>query len=167
MSLFRETADVSVRPAVTGDDEAMTRVQVAAWRQAGILGDDVVAALDTDRMRERWAAAVTTPPGPGFAVFVALDGPRIVGFAAVSPGLITALEVEPAFQRSGHGSRLLTSAVDRLRVDGAQRVSAWVLDGDTAREEFLGSAGLGFDGTARTLATGVREVTERRYSAEL
>ncbi|WP_125775239.1 GNAT family N-acetyltransferase [Antribacter gilvus] len=167
MTLFRETADVSVRPAVAGDDEAMARVQVAAWRHAGILGDGVIDALDTGKMQERWAASLQSTPGPGFALFVALDGPRIVGFAAVAPSQILSLEVEPAFQRAGHGSRLLSAAVDRLRTDGAEQVKTWVLEGDTAREDFYGSAGLGFDGTVRTLATGVREVTERRWSAQL
>ncbi|MBD5788158.1 GNAT family N-acetyltransferase [Cellulosimicrobium terreum] len=169
MSLFRETADVSVRPAVPGDDVAMTAIQVGAWRDAhdDVLGEDVLDALDTVRMREQWAAAISSPPGPGFGVLVACDGPDVVGFAAVGPGQLVALEVEPRHQRGGHGSRLLTAAVDRLRRDGAQEVVAWVLDGDTAREAFLGGAGLGSDGRTRTLATGPRDVVEHRWSAAL
>jgi len=169
VSLFRETADVSVRPAVPGDDVAMTAIQVGAWRAAhdDVLGPDVLDALDTVRMREQWAAAISSPPGPGFGVLVACDGPDVVGFAAVGPGQLVALEVEPGHQRGGHGSRLLTAAVDRLRRDGAQEVVAWVLDGDTAREAFLGGAGLGPDGRTRTLATGPRDVVEHRWSAAL
>ncbi|HWV78491.1 MAG TPA: GNAT family N-acetyltransferase [Isoptericola sp.] len=169
MALFRETADVSVRPAVPGDEDAVTRVQVSAWRATHevALGDGVVDALDTDTMRQRWAQAITAPPGPGFAVLVALDGPEIVGFAAVGPGQLVALEVEPRHQRGGHGSRLLSAAVDRLRTDGAEQVVTWVLDDDSARERFLSSAGLGPDGTSRTLATGVRDVVERRWSAAI
>jgi GNAT superfamily N-acetyltransferase len=169
VALFRETADVSVRPAVLGDEDAVTRVQVRAWRSTheSALGDGVVDALDTDVMRDRWASAISAPPGPGFAVLVALDGPRIVGFAAVAPGQLVALEVDPDHQRSGHGSRLLAAAVDRLRSDGAQEVVTWVLDDDSARERFLSSAGLGPDGTERVLATGVRDVVERRWSAAI
>ncbi|MCK9795598.1 GNAT family N-acetyltransferase [Isoptericola sp. 4D.3] len=169
MALFREAADVSVRPAVPGDEDAVTRVQVSAWRATHevALGDGVVDALDTGTMRERWAQAISAPPGPGFAVFVALDGPEVVGFAAVSPGRLVALEVEPRHQRGGHGSRLLSAAVDRLREDGAEEVTTWVLDDDAARERFLSSAGLGPDGTERTLATGVRDVVERRWSAAI
>ena len=105
MSLFRETADVSVRPAVPGDDVAMTAIQVGAWRSshADVLGDDVLDALDTVRMREQWAAAISSPPGPGFAVLVACAGADVVGFAAVAPGQVLALEVEPRHQRGGHG----------------------------------------------------------------
>ncbi|GAA1728132.1 hypothetical protein GCM10009809_24780 [Isoptericola hypogeus] len=167
MALFRETADVSVRPAVPGDEAPMTRVQVAAWRATHevALGDGVVDALDTAAMQDRWARAISSPPGPGFAVFVALAGPDVVGFAAVAPGQVLALEVDPAHQRGGHGSRLLAAAVDRLRTDGADTVATWVLDDDSARERFLSAAGLGPDGTRRVLATGVRDVVEHRWSA--
>ncbi|MGO1317979.1 MAG: GNAT family N-acetyltransferase [Cellulomonadaceae bacterium] len=169
MALFTDTADVSVRPAVPGDDEAVTAVQLAAWRaaHADVLGEDVLGMLDTDRIRAQWAEAITAPPGPGFAVLVAMDAARLVGFAAVGPGQIVALEVLPGSQRSGHGSRLLSAAVDRLRQDGADEVATWVMEQDTARESFLAGAGLGADGRVRTLAAGPREVRESRWSARL
>ncbi len=167
MALFRETADVSVRPAVPGDEAPMTRVQVTAWRDTheAALGDGVIDSLDTEAMQARWAQAITDPPGPGFAVLVALDGPDVVGFAAVAPGQLLSLEVDPDHQRGGHGSRLLAAAVDRLRTDGAEQIVTWVMDDDSARERFLSSAGLGPDGTERVLATGVRDVVEHRWSA--
>ncbi|MCL1871455.1 MAG: GNAT family N-acetyltransferase [Promicromonosporaceae bacterium] len=166
------TADVSVRPAVPGDEAAVTRVQTAAWRVAPALGDDVVDLVDDDAVRGRWADAVTAPPGPGFAVLVALDGPAIVGFAAVAPEQLLTLEVDPGHRRRGHGSRLLAAAVDRLRADGAHEMVTWVLDGDTGRERFLTQSGLGPDGPERALAVGmddegVRSVVERRWSALL
>ncbi|WP_275003865.1 GNAT family N-acetyltransferase [Promicromonospora iranensis] len=167
MALFRETADVSVRPAIAGDESAVTDVQVAAWRATGVLGEGVIAALDVPAMRERWSSAITSPPGPGFAVFVALDGPDVVGFAAVSPGQVLSLEVLPEAQRAGHGSRLLAAAVDRLRADGSETVTTWSLVDDTARAAFLEASGLGEDGRSRTLATGVREVIEHRWSAAI
>jgi len=167
VALFRETADVSVRPAVAGDESAVTKVQVASWRATGVLGEGVVDALDVPAMRGRWSSAITSPPGPGFAVLVALDGPDVVGFAAVSPGQVLSLEVLPEAQRAGHGSRLLAAAVDRLRADGAETVTTWALVDDKARAAFLEASGLGEDGRSRTLATGVREVVEHRWSAEI
>ncbi|MFE7508097.1 MULTISPECIES: GNAT family N-acetyltransferase [Promicromonospora] len=167
MALFRETADVSVRPAVAGDEAAVTDVQVAAWRATGVLGEGVLEQLDVPAMRERWASAITSPPGPGFAVLVALAGPKVVGFAAVSPGQVLSLEVLPESQRGGHGSRLLAAAVDRLRSDGSDTVTTWALVDDTARAQFLAASGLGEDGRSRTLATGVREVVEHRWSAQI
>ncbi|MHA7134994.1 GNAT family N-acetyltransferase [Oerskovia turbata] len=169
MALFSESADVSVRPAIPGDEVAVTAIQVESWRvaHAEVLGEDVLAALDVPRMQEQWEGAVSSPPGPGFAVLVALAADKVVGFAAVAPGQLVALEVLPTHQRGGHGSRLLSAAVDRLRQDGAEEIVTWVLDGDTAREQFLGGAGLGPDHRARTLATGVRDVVEHRWSASI
>ena len=174
MALFREQADVSVRPAVIGDEQAIADIQLLAWREthAELLGKDVLAALDRDSFAARWKTAILAPPGPGHRVLVACDGPRVVGFVAVRPlgdsaGEVLALEVGSVAQRGGHGSRLLAAAVDLLREDGIVQVGTWVLDGDSAREQFLSAAGLGPDGVERALATGVREVVERRWVAEI
>ncbi len=167
MAVFRDAADVSVRPAIAGDEDAVTEIQLAAWQatHGEVLGEAVLSALDTERMRERWADAIGSPPGQGFAVLVACARSDVVGFAAVAPGHVLALEVGPGHRRAGHGSRLLAAAVDRLRADGSEEVVVWVLEGDTARETFLAGAGLGPDGRERTLATGARDVVERRWTA--
>jgi len=186
--LFRETADVSVRPAVPGDEHAMARVQLAAWRQAhaDVLGPGVLDALDAEAVTAQWRQAIVAPPGPGYRVLVACDGPEIVGVASVAPvpppedrpleppgGVLLALEVSPGAQRSGHGSRLLAAAVDLLREDGADQLHTWVLDGDEARSRFLAGAGLGPDEASRELYSGVgpdgqpRVVREHRWSALL
>lgn len=188
MALFTEQADVSVRPAVPGDELAIAAVQLSAWRAAHIdvLSAEVVDMLDGAAFAERWARAITAPPGPGFRVLVACDGPAVVGFAAIAPlptpenapldapgGELVSLEVAPDSQRVGHGSRLLAAAVDLLREDGATHLTTWVLDGDTARAQFLASAGLGADDAVRDLATGTDasgaplSVTEHRWSASI
>ncbi|MBO0900686.1 GNAT family N-acetyltransferase [Cellulomonas sp. zg-ZUI222] len=178
------TADVSVRPAVPGDEERIARIQLAAWRAShvDVLGEVVLDSLDEQAFVERWRQAVTAPPGPGYHVLVACDGPRVVGVASVAPvappdpmqapgGVVLALEVDPPDQRAGHGSRLLAAAVDLLRADGADQVQTWVVEGDAARERFLSGAGLGPDGRSRRLATGpgpdeeAHVVTERRWYA--
>lgn len=181
MTLFLEPSDVSVRPAVPGDEDELARVQLAAWRgsHATLLGEEVLAALEPAALASRWRAAIETPPGPRYRVLVALAGPEVVGLASVAPiagdepagGEILALEVLPAARRAGHGSRLLAAAVDLLREDGATWVRTWVLGADTAREAFLASAGLGPDGVQRVLAQGVGtardDVVERAWSALL
>ncbi|HUX69402.1 MAG TPA: GNAT family N-acetyltransferase [Cellulomonadaceae bacterium] len=181
MALFREQADVSVRPAVAGDEQPIADIQLEAWRtaHADVLGEPVLTSLDRDAFAAGWNTAISAPPGPGHRVLVACDGPHVVGFVAIRPlhddgpdasstaGEVVALEVLPSAQRGGHGSRLLAAAVDLLREDGLVHVATWVLDGDTAREQFLTDAGLGPDGAARALATGIREVVERRWVAEI
>ncbi|WP_426595288.1 GNAT family N-acetyltransferase [Cellulomonas sp. McL0617] len=187
MPLFTENADVSVRPAVRGDEHAIARIQLDAWR---VSHADVLAGaldlLDEAAIEAQWASAVATPPGAGFRVLVACDGPTVVGVVSLAPvpapegrpfdapgGAILTLEVEPSQQRSGHGSRLLAAAVDTLRQDGADQVHTWVLDGDSARAQFLASSGLGPDDVARELASGAlpdgtpRVVAEHRWSASI
>lgn len=169
MALFTESADVSVRPSLPEDADHVVRVQVEAWRAAhgDALGDDALAALDVEQMRERWETAIASPPGRDFAVLVACERADVVGFVAVAPGQVVALEVLPTAQRSGHGSRLLAAAVDRLRADGADDLTTWVLEGDTAREAFFAGAGLAEDGRTRVLDVAGRPVAERRWSASL
>lgn len=179
MALFSEPADVSVRPSIDGDDAAIARVQLRAWRSvhAALLGAELLERLDVAAVREQWQRAITAPPSPAHHVLVACDGARVVGFAAALPveggAEVAALEVDPDHQRGGHGSRLLAACVDLARESGAQHLQTWVLDGDDAREQFLRGAGLGPDGVQRELGTGAgpdgatRRVIERRWVAEI
>lgn len=187
MALFDTPADVSVRPAVPGDERAVAHVQLAAWRRAHaeVLGA-ALERLDEDAMAAQWASAITAPPGRGYRVLVACAGATVVGVVSVAPvpapestplaapgGVLLALEVDPAHQRGGHGSRLLAAAVDLLREDGADQVQTWVMDGDEARTRFLAGAGLGPDEAVRDLATGTAAdgsplvVRERRWYAAI
>src|SRR6478736_1525361 len=179
------TSDVSVRPAVPGDESAIAAVQLAAWRATltDTLGAEVLDAVDPARVADQWASAIATPPGRGYRVLVAMHGPRLVGFASVAPvvappesgddtpgGEILALEVDPAERRLGHGSRLLAAVVDLLRdEDRATSVQTWVVVGDAAREQFLGSAGLGDVGATRVLGEqdDPREITEHLWGASI
>ena len=182
------TGDVSVRPAVAGDESAIAAVQLDAWRQAyaGSLGSGALDLVDEVAVAARWRAAIADPPAPTFHVLVAMAGPRLVGFASVAPvpappnavdrtpgGILLALEVAPGEQRAGHGSRLLAAVVDTLRSDGADQVITWVADGDEARVRFLSAAGLSPDGAIRELASGPGPdgeqavLHERRWGASI
>lgn len=183
--LLSATSDVSVRPAVPGDETTVAAVQLAAWRatHGDRIGAEVLDGIDAGRMAAQWREAITAPPGPGYRVLVAMHGPRLVGFASVVPvvapagsgddtpgGEILALEVHPDHRRVGHGSRLLAAVVDLLRdEDHATSVQTWVIDGDSGREQFLGSAGLGDVGARRVLGEqdDPRQVTEHLWGAEI
>lgn len=159
------TADVSARPAVLGDEEAITDIQLAAWRT--ILGD-AVANISRDEVLNAWGSAIESPPSREHRVFVATDGPHVVGFAALGPaGEIIALEVAPEHRRAGHGSRLLAACVDTLRLQGGTTLRAWALDGDDARVAFLTQAGLGEGGVMRGMEGPSGELTERLFRATL
>ncbi|MGC4175822.1 N-acetyltransferase family protein [Demequina sp.] len=157
-------ADVSARPAVPGDEAAIAAIQLASWRSW--MGDAVDQLPATD-IEQQWAQAICSPPSRQHRVFVATDGPRVVGFAALAPTEIIALEVAPESRRQGHGSRLLAACVDTLRTANATEVRAWALEGDTVRETFLSGAGLGAGGVRRVLEGPDGELAERLWVASL
>ncbi|WP_062318354.1 GNAT family N-acetyltransferase [Demequina maris] len=157
-------ADVSARPAVPGDEDAIAAIQLAAWR--AWMGE-AADALPADQVRAQWAAAIVAPPSRDHRVFVACDGPRVVGFAAITPGEIMALEIAPEHRRAGHGSRLLSACIDTLRLQGRDDVRAWTLEGDDARRAFLTSAGLAEGGLRRTLEGPDGDLVELMYRAAL
>ncbi|MDE0573373.1 GNAT family N-acetyltransferase [Demequina sp. B12] len=159
------TADVSARPAVPGDEEAIAAIQLAAWAET--LGADAVAGLPRDQILATWGAAIEAPPSREHRVFVATDGPHVVGFAALAVNDIVALEVAPEHRRRGHGSRLLSACVDTMRLFGATEVRAWALEGDADREAFLTTAGLGEGGVRRGIDGPDQELHERLWRAQL
>ena len=174
------TADVSVRPAVAADAVEVARVQGDTWRAAfrGVLPDEVLDRWDAAAAEAAWAAAVTAPPTPAHGVLVALDGGRVVGFAAYGPPEVgpderpdpagpttelSVLLVEPRWGRRGHGSRLLAAVADLALGSGAARLQAWVAEDDEVTAGFLESAGWARDGWARTLDAAGRPLRELRW----
>jgi len=170
-------ADVSVRAARPGDAAAVAAVHARAWRAAyaDLLDAATLAELTPAALAGPWREAVASPPSPRHAVFVAVAGDLVVGFAAAAPsedadagpldGEVVALAVDPAHQRAGHGSRLLAAATDHLRDAGLRGVTVWTPVADAPRREFLAAAGLRADGATRAYQG--RELTEVRYSAAL
>lgn len=157
-------ADVSARPAVPGDEEAIAQIQLASWRASlGAAIEDLAA----DQMQAQWSTAITQPPSREHRVFVACDGPHVVGFAALTPTEILALEVAPDHRRVGHGSRLLAACIDTIRAQGRSEVRAWTLEADDARRAFLSSAGLAEGGVRRTLEGPAGDLVEVMYRASL
>ncbi|WP_084076782.1 GNAT family N-acetyltransferase [Demequina sp. NBRC 110057] len=159
------TADVSARPAVPGDEEAIADIQLAAWRTT--LGADAVADLPRDQIVAQWGSAIEAPPSREHRMFVATDGPHVVGFAALAQGEIIALEVAPEHRRYGHGSRLLAACVDTLRILGTSPVRTWAIEGDTVREAFLTSAGFAEGGIRRGMDGPGGEMAELMWRAEI
>jgi GNAT superfamily N-acetyltransferase len=160
------TADVSARPALLGDEQAIAQIQLAAWRAS--LGDAGVDALDADEVRDTWGTAIESPPTRQDRVFAACDGPHVVGFAALTAGGdIIALEVAPEHRRHGHGSRLLAACIDTLRNRNTAVVRTWAFQADEAREKFLTTAGFGEGGVRRTIDGPNGEIVEQLWRAEL
>lgn len=176
-------ADVSVRPARSGDAAEIARIQVATWRTAysEILPVPVLDELSPGDAETVWNAAITDPPSPRHHLLVAMEGQSQVGFVAFGPAedleaadpesastiAVAPLLVEPRWGRRGHGSRLLAAAVDHARRDGMTRAVAWIPEADAPSREFLVSAGWAPDGLVRALDTGAGELREIRLHTSL
>src|SRR4051794_21784105 len=108
-------ADVSVRVGWADDSAAIAQVQVASWRReyAGLLPDDLVAALDADEFAAAWREGLTRPTDARNRVLAALERQAVRGFAVTGPsadpdadpgadGEIGELGVDPDPTPAGH-----------------------------------------------------------------
>ncbi len=171
-----------VRAARGSDAGDVARIQVECWRHgyAGIIPDAVLAELTGDdaagRWRERWAEAISKPPTSRHRVLVASSNRVIAGFASVGPAgdadhwpatdaELYELRIAPGLTGHGHGGRLLNAVADTLAGDRFARVSAWVLEADTAMRRFLETAGWAGDGARSELDMGVRVPIVRLHAS--
>ena len=153
------------------------------------LPEGVRAMIAAPVIAAGWEAAVTEPPSPEHHVLVAttaqadaasrtvvgllglaptqsMDAEGQVDEAGVQAVEVTALGVEPASQRRGHGSRLLAAAVDLARQDGARALVAWAVRGDESVNRLLSSVGMAPTGAHRVLGVGEGS-TEDCWAASL
>ena len=102
----------------------------------------------------------------GLAPTQSMDAEGHVDESGVRAVEVTALGVEPASQRRGHGSRLLAAAVDLARQDGARALVAWAVRGDESVSRLLSSVGMAPTGAHRVLGVG-EGITEDCWAASL
>jgi GNAT superfamily N-acetyltransferase len=162
-----------VRPARPDEAGEIARIQLTTWRVAyrRLLPRQVLDDLDPEWLTGRWRAAIEAPPSPRHRVLLAVEQAESaypVGFLAAGPAdeaalapdepplagdvaAVTDLLVEPRWGRRGHGSRLLSAAVEIWRSDGFRTAVAWAYDRDPATRAFLASAGWEPDGARRAL----------------
>lgn len=163
MSSSPTPAGAGVRLARTSDVDDIAAAQVASWQErfAGILPGSVLEALRPSDLAPVWAQAILDPPTNGHRVLVAVEDDRAVGYATVGPAAdpdatasvaeLSGLDVAPAVQRRGHGSRLLAAVADHARTLGADEIVVWCAVTDEPRRAFLGSAGWAPDTAQRDL----------------
>jgi GNAT superfamily N-acetyltransferase len=180
MAASGTSATTLVRPARAGDPASISAVQARAWRMAygNLLPEATLEALTPEALLPAWQRTVAEPPSPRHAVLVAVADDIVVGFATVGPsadrdatetdGQLGVLAIDPLHQRAGHASRLLSSVVDHLRNHGFTALTAWIPEGDLARNAFLTSAGMLPDGARRSYeGADQASVGEIRLSADL
>jgi GNAT superfamily N-acetyltransferase len=178
-------AIAAVHPAEPADIPRIDRIQREIWQvgYSSLLPADLLAelaAIDASETEQAWTAARER-------LLVATEGDWTVGFCAsgLAPeddvadangtlpadagtvALISTLLVEPRWGRRGHGGRLIATAAETLRTQGATRGITWILEGDTVTRAFYARIGWQPDGIARTLDAGGHPLREIRLAGDL
>ncbi|MCW5873469.1 MAG: GNAT family N-acetyltransferase [Anaerolineales bacterium] len=135
---------MKVRAALPADASEIAHVHVASFRSAhaGLLPEDFLANLSVDAREDMWRRMLTERAETHF-LFVAVDGERIIGFAAGGPptgdepggqpteasyaGKIYTIYLLPEAQGQGAGRGLLERILAEFGSRGQSPVFLWVL----------------------------------------
>ena len=123
--------DVTIRPLVEADVEAVVAVSLQAWAPvfasfATVMGPRVFGLVYPDWRSAQARAVAEVCRADGVDAWVADVDEHLVGFVAVrwtkedaAPvGEVEMIAVDPAHQRAGVGSRLLDRAMTEVRARG-------------------------------------------------
>jgi ribosomal protein S18 acetylase RimI-like enzyme len=161
-----------IRRAGLADSRAIAEVHVTCWQEsyAGLLPDSMLRRQTVGDREAQWRR-VLGPDSRASGVFVAEDGPAIVGFAACGPrrsdaltqdSEIYALYVLRAHQRRGAGRALCRDVALALRGRGFRTTAAWVLRENAPARRFYEALG-GRLVTERSLREGQATLVEIGY----
>ena len=120
---------ITIRPAVVADADAIARVRVESWRASYrvIVPDAYLDGMKTEDSSRLWARVLGAASDAACTFVAEVDG-ELVGFAAgitlAEPKLdfdaeLTALYLLPSVQRAGIGRRLLAQVATTLAAAGA------------------------------------------------
>lgn len=152
----------TVRTAWPAEAADIAPIQRRAWIQEWSSAETLALLAGTDlaEMTRAWHDALVRPPEATCRVLVALEGDRVVGFAATAPsddedaapgdGMVSEFAVDPVARGKGHGSRLMNAVVDTLRKDGFVAGTWWVRTTNDRLRAFLESAGWRPDGATQS-----------------
>lgn len=171
-------AEVEIRHPTIEDAEQIGAIHVGAWQWAyrGLMPDDFLDGLDPVARGESWARRLVDADTCRRQL-VAIIGPAVVGFvsfghsrdddAEPGTGEVMALYLEPERLGTGIGRGLFTSSLDKLRDDGHEQATVWVLDTNRRGRRFYEKAGMRLDGATKSDELRGFGVTELRYRMQL
>jgi ribosomal protein S18 acetylase RimI-like enzyme len=177
---------LTVRIATPDDAGDIVRINVHGWRRAyaGIVPDDVLAALDVGTRIERYRHRMRRPSQ--FESLIALDAGATVGYTSIGPyrigqhegvlsrrvGEVVAIYVDPPRWGTGAGRALMDAGLDRLAERGFGSVRLWVLAENARARRFYERAGFALDGARASYPVtrpdgSVVDLPELRYARHL
>lgn len=159
-----------MRFATPEDAPAISRIKIAAWREAyaHILDREVLDGLDSEVDTSRWLERISNFTDKE-QCWVACDGAQVVGYIVMGPnrfpeapcdGELQAIYVDPSQQRRGIGRLLLRPAVDWMIEKGFESMAVFVFRDNPKGTGFYKSTGAEF------LDTGNLEIGGKQYVDE-
>lgn len=157
----------TIRSATVADAYPISLVHVRSWRHAyaGIMPEDVLAALDVDQWARRRRARLEQPADTRAEVRVACAGSgRVIGFTMSGAyredqgqqrldqrfGEVYGIYLDPDVLGTGVGRALMDDATARLVARGWTEIRLWVLAANVRARRFYERYGFAADGaTAR------------------
>jgi GNAT superfamily N-acetyltransferase len=165
--------DVSCRPMVPGDFDAVCELHVRAWQSAY---RGIVPQAHLDRMDPAERARRTRDRSLS-GQHVAEAGGEVIGWLSIGPyrfeddshspgpgcGEIAAIYLRPDQVGTGAGRALLAYGLTELDRAGLRPVLLWVLTGNARARRFYEKAGFHLDGATHTYEVGGATLPEVRY----
>lgn len=157
-----------IRSAKPEDTPQIGYVHCTCWLETytGQINSEYLASLSPENSTEKFRQADFKN------VLVLTADDKIVGFSVMGPTRdedlpasyadIHAIYILRQYQKLGQGKKLLTAAIDRLRQEGFDGISVWVLSTNTAAIAFYEKNGFLHDGTEQEIAY-VTPVRLKRY----
>lgn len=141
----------TIRPAESADAAAIAQLRIDAWRATyrGLMPDAYLDAMNLSDSAAFWSR-ILGAGSPLASVLVAVDGERIVGFAAANrrdpPKLgfdaeLSAIYLAADRKRQGIGRRLLAAVAASQRERGATGLITWVIAKNQAARAFYEAMG--------------------------
>jgi ribosomal protein S18 acetylase RimI-like enzyme len=159
---------LEIREATQGDAKQIGFVHCTAWLETytGLINPVFLASLSPERSTQRFEEL-----GCRDMLVLSADG-SVVGFSAYGQtrdadlpetcGDVRAIYILKAYQRLGYGRKLLESSLEKLRQEGFETFSIWVLKENKNAIAFYEKCGFVFDGTEKEVLY-TTPVTCRRY----
>jgi ribosomal protein S18 acetylase RimI-like enzyme len=163
-----------VRAARRADIEEIARLHIASWRAAyrPFVPGDLLDTQDLDERRELF----TRRFDDGMRFFVDDSVGALRGFVSLGPALdddldarrvwtVHNLHVSPELRGRNLGAALLEAATSAAAEAGAEAITLWVIEGNTAARRFYERHGMRCDGRVKIdRLLGAVDVAEVRYA---